>query len=269
MSIHDELLQVSTPENVDFHFPVAGIGSRFIAALVDTTIIAGLQGLVLILGGIVAGYFVNFSDNSPSFETLSAWVIGVFGLVSFIFLWGYYIFFELVWNGQTPGKRLAKLRVIRGDGGPIGLTESVIRNLIRLVDFLPVIYGLGVVVMFVDRKARRLGDLAAGTLVVHEQDSALQPALRRPPAEAGLEATPYVVGLGILPVERLSAEDVLLIESFLNRRREISGNGQLRAQILAHIFTRFELPRPELGQQETIRLLEEIAAAARRVQAPG
>jgi len=185
------------PETYAFAFVVV-----FIAALVDTAIIAGLQGVVMIFGGLVAGYFFILSENAPSVETLSAWIIGLFGLVSFVFLWGYYIFFEMIWNGQTPGKRLARLRVIRGDGGPIGLTESVIRNLIRLVDFLPLIYGLGVVVMFVDGKARRLGDLAAGTMVVIEQRSVLKAVTCSNSANEIVSASPIVdCGRTCLPLE--------------------------------------------------------------------
>src|SRR5215510_11634669 len=90
-------------------------------------------------------------------------------LASFVLFWGYYIFFEMLWNGQTPGKRWVGLRVIRTDGTPITLSESFIRNLTRLVDFLPAAYGIGIISMFLDKQSRRLGDLAAGTLVVHDR----------------------------------------------------------------------------------------------------
>ncbi|MEK7327557.1 MAG: RDD family protein, partial [Chloroflexota bacterium] len=98
-----------------------------------------------------------------------AWLVAIFGLISFAFFWGYYILFEMLWNGQSPGKRWVGLRVIRTDGTPITLTESIIRNLVRLVDFLPAYYGVGVVTMFINEQSRRLGDLAAGTLVVHDR----------------------------------------------------------------------------------------------------
>jgi hypothetical protein len=96
-------------------------------------------------------------------------MLAVYALIAFGFLWGYYIFFETLWDGQTPGKRRARLRVIRSDGLPIGFAEAAIRNLVRMVDFLPAYYGVGVVAMFVDGRSRRLGDLAAGTLVVRDK----------------------------------------------------------------------------------------------------
>lgn len=255
MSIHDDHLKISTPENVAFSFPVAGIGSRFIAALVDTAAIIALQGVVLVFGGILAGILMG--GTADLLDTLSSWIIGILGLVSFVFLWGYYIFFEMLWNGQSPGKRLAKLRVVRRDGGPISLTESVIRNLVRLVDFLPLIYGLGVIVMFVDGKARRLGDLAAGTLVVREATNRYIPT----PAGRFSAAAPEIDGLGQLPLERLSPEDLALVESFLRRRNEMNISLELGEQILARLFNRFSLPRPSLDAVGTVQLFEAILAA--------
>src|SRR4029079_4673215 len=101
-------------------------------------------------------------------------------LLAFAILWGYYIAFELLWNGQSPGKRAIGLRVVREGGRPITFVGSAVRNLIRIVDFLPALYGIGVVVMFVDRRSRRLGDLAGGTLVVKERRGVTLESLTAP-----------------------------------------------------------------------------------------
>ena len=152
MTVPDEFLNIDTPENVVFGYEVVGIGSRFLAALVDTTIIA----LLLVAANVILFFFLTRSI--PGFDIANSFIIGLLSLIGFAFFWGYYIFFEMRWNGSSPGKRQVGIRVIRADGTPITLAESVIRNLVRLVDFLPAAYGLGLVTMFIDGKARRLGD---------------------------------------------------------------------------------------------------------------
>ncbi|VAW40954.1 hypothetical protein MNBD_CHLOROFLEXI01-2081, partial [hydrothermal vent metagenome] len=187
MTVPDEFLTIDTPENVVFGYEVVGIGSRFLAALIDTTIIALLLTAVYALIGFA---FFRSTDSS-----LNSFLIALLSLISFSFFWGYYIFFEMRWNGSTPGKRQVGIRVIRGDGTPITLAESVIRNLVRIIDFMPLAYGLGMVTMFIDGKARRLGDLAANTLVVREEtavsleslnqsDSKSNPVVSRAPGAA-------------------------------------------------------------------------------------
>ncbi|HEY0069523.1 MAG TPA: RDD family protein, partial [Chloroflexia bacterium] len=95
-------------------------------------------------------------------------VLAILTLVIFLIIWGYFVVFETVWNGQTPGKRAGRLRVIRYNGQPIGAGEAMVRNLVRLVDFMPGFYGIGLLTMFIDKDARRLGDFAAGTIVIRE-----------------------------------------------------------------------------------------------------
>src|SRR5690606_14075457 len=114
-------------------------------------------------------------------------LIALYALLNFLIFWGYYVLFEYLWNGQTPGKRLVKIRVARTDGNPAGFVEVVIRNLVRVVDFLPTGYGLGLLVMFFSPQARRLGDFAAGTLVVKERSDVDLRALSPPSALAAAE----------------------------------------------------------------------------------
>lgn len=256
MTLPEETLDIQTPENVAFGYQVAGIGSRFLASLVDTLIVILLQVVVL----IVVSLIINSFDGSVLADQISAWVYAIFGLVAAIFYWGYYIFFEMLWNGQSPGKRWVGLRVIRADGTPITLSESLIRNLARLVDFLPAAYGIGVVTMFIDRQSRRLGDLAAGTLVVQDrapisiQDLSVKRTVHlRPWANITLEG---------FPVERLTNNDLSLIENLLTRRDQLTHRDQLAIQILNTLYQRLGLPLPTVNRLEAEDMLAAILQAA-------
>src|SRR5579859_5008372 len=263
MNAPDETLRIDTPENVIFGYRVAGIGSRFLAALIDTTLILVLQLVVNIGVLLVARFLFNFSLSSN--DSGLAWLLGIFGLVTFAFLWGYYIFFEMLWNGQSPGKRRVGLRVIRMDGTPITLSESIIRNLVRLVDFLPAYYGVGVIAMFIRSQARRLGDLAAGTVVVHDRAAVTLESLAAAPARPtpGLSPT---AGAGQWPVERLTSRDVELAEDFMRRRETLANRSVLARRIAASLLARMGAD-PALAEHVPGEvLLQEILAntAARK-----
>lgn len=237
MSSPEEYLQIDTPENVVFGYEIVGIGSRFLAALIDTMLIA------LALVPINVAAYVMFMRNSGQYETTL--VTGILIFIGFVLLWGYYIFFELSWNGRTPGKKTLNLRVIRQDGMPITVTESIIRNLVRLVDFLPVAYGLGVVAMFIDSKSRRLGDLAAGTLVVRDQEEVTLESLKKSttPAVYNLRAPGQIeTEARDWPVHLLTEVDIQLAESFLQRHRDLRDPSILAWQIINRLTTRMELP---------------------------
>ena len=166
---------IDTPENVTFGYTIAGIGSRFIGCLVDTTI---LVVLLLLLNIGISVLLAWLGDNAPAqpldAEPTPDWITGlliaIYALINFAIIWGYYMAFELLWNGQTPGKRLANTQVVRANGAPAEFSEVAIRNVIRIVDFLPFAYAIGFVVMFLNRRSRRLGDFAANTLVIKRQD---------------------------------------------------------------------------------------------------
>lgn len=266
MSLPDDTLNIETPENVAFGYTIAGIGSRFLAALVDTILIGILQVIVILVEIAIARLI--FPENALNLESNNsylAWIIGVAGLLSFAFLWGYYIFFEMLWNGQSPGKRRAKLRVIRVDGTPITLTESIIRNLVRLVDFLPAYYGIGVVTMFVNDQSRRLGDLAAGTLVVRESGApvTLESLAARATEPPPTVYRPIAPDLGPLPIELLTAQDIQLLEDFHARRDHLANKDVLGERILQKLFERMNLPPKEYNPWETDRLLTVILRASR------
>ena len=280
----DDYLTVATPENVAFGYEVAGIGSRFLAALVDTFILLVVQ-LIVGLGSVLLVYFV-LRDLVGDDNALGPWLVGLFGLIGFALLWGYYIFFEMTWNGQSPGKRWAGLRVIRTDGTPLTLTESLVRNLVRLIDFLPAYYGVGVVTMFITSQSRRLGDLAAGTLVVRDRASvtlesltAAPPAPRggllpaAPPADpSGLGAMPSpTVAAGLVaqwPVERLREADVTLAEDFLRRRGQISGRDALARSILRALLRPLDISPDSVSNAQVENTLIALVLTYRQRAAP-
>jgi len=259
MSIQEETLDINTPENVAFGYRVAGIGSRFLATLTDTILITLLQVIVYIT------YYVTLrSLDIDPFGSGSAWVAAIMGLVIFLFYWGYYVFFEMLWNGQTPGKRWTGLRVIRTDGTPITLSESFIRNLTRIVDFLPAAYGVGIVTMFIDKRSRRLGDLAAGTLVVYDRAPiTIQELSVKRTVNLGMQGL-MKISIEGFPVERLTNDDLGLIEDFLIRRDQLTHRDTLAIQILNTLHSRLGLPLPTMSRLEAEDTLVAIMQAMQK-----
>jgi uncharacterized RDD family membrane protein YckC len=157
-ALGDELV-VATPELVTFGYQLAGPGSRFLAQLIDLPIQVAVLLLALFAGvslGALAG-------NNGGLAFAAAVILG------FIVIWGYYPVSEAVWSGKTIGKYVFGLRVVGDQGEPIQVSQAVIRNLIRIVDFLPFFYGIGIIALFWNGRGKRLGDLAAGTVVVRER----------------------------------------------------------------------------------------------------
>lgn len=154
----DEDMVIATPELVAFNYEIAGIGSRFVAALLDLLVAIA----ILIAVGAVAAFSANATGNT----TLA---ILLFVMGAFVLTYGYFWASEYAFNGQTLGKRAARLRVVGTSGEPISFSQAGIRNLIRFVDFLPGWYAAGLVCLFINGRGQRLGDLAAGTVVVRER----------------------------------------------------------------------------------------------------
>ncbi len=259
MSYQDQFLRIDTPENVAFGYEVAGIGSRFLAALIDIIVIT----LLLLVVNFVALSVIDLIGGDGASEGQPrAWALAIAGILSFLTIWGYYIFFEMTTNGQSPGKRKFNLRVVRRDGTPITVTESIIRNLVRIVDFLPLFYGLGVVVMFIDTQSRRLGDLAGGTLVVYTQDAITldsldtQSALPRADENAPEQAN-------ALPVERLTSQDIHMAEEYFRRREELTGNPALVWQLVDALCRRMDIHRPAMSHDECVQFLADVLRSSR------
>ena len=155
----DSELVVATPERVSFGYQVAGLGTRAIAQLLDLLIVFGiLVALSLAAGGVSA-----FTNNALAGELIL--IIG-----GFITVFGYFWASEAMWSGQTLGKKAFRLRAVGDRGEPLTFLQAGIRNIVRIVDFLPYGYGVGVVVLFSNGRGKRLGDLAAGTIVVKDSD---------------------------------------------------------------------------------------------------
>ena len=202
----DKLI-IDTPEQVHLEFVLAGIGSRFMAALLDTLIEVGI-GLVVSLIAVLVFAASPLTGSSPT------WILAILIFVVFLIMWGYYAIFETLWKGQTPGKRWAGIRVIKESGRPINAYEAIARNLVRFVDYLPGFYGVGVITMLLNHKNRRLGDLVAGTLVVHEtSDREVAPFFNIGSANSNF----------IFPqAANLTLQEAELIEAFLVRRLDMT-----------------------------------------------
>ena len=155
----DSELIVSTPERVSFGYQVAGLGTRAIAQVLDLLIVAAIMTLVAIASGAVAG-LLN--------QQILADLILIIGL--FVTVFGYFWASEAMWSGQTLGKKAFRLRAVGDRGEPLTWIQAGIRNIVRIIDFLPYGYGVGAIVMFANGKGKRLGDLAAGTIVVKDSD---------------------------------------------------------------------------------------------------
>ena len=162
----NEQVSVETPEQIDINFQQAGIGSRFYAALIDTALLTLIS---------LVGYYVNRRFISELGDIVGNWLGALGGILVFAIFWGYYMVFEATTNGQTFGKLALGLRVIKEGGYPIGFADAAIRNLVRVVDFLPFFYGVGLLCMMLNRNWQRLGDLAAGTLVIKTTRTELKP----------------------------------------------------------------------------------------------
>ena len=259
MSYQDQFLRIDTPENVAFGYEVAGIGSRFLAALIDIIVIT----LLLLVVNFVALSVIDLIGGDGASEGQPrAWALAIAGILSFLTIWGYYIFFEMTTNGQSPGKRKFNLRVVRRDGTPITVTESIIRNLVRIVDFLPLFYGLGVVVMFIDTQSRRLGDLAGGTLVVYTQDAITLDSLdTRSALPRADENAPEQANA--LPVERLTSQDIHMAEEYFRRREELTGNPALVWQLVDALCRRMDIHRPAMSHDECVQFLADVLRSSR------
>jgi uncharacterized RDD family membrane protein YckC len=218
---------VLTPERVSLQYDIAGIGSRGAAVIVDTVI--QYLGLLILLVALTSAAVVSSVIQETRGAGGTALVVGLAALLVFLVMFGYFILFEIVWNGQTPGKRLLGLRVIRENGYPIRPVDSVIRNLIRVVDWLPLAYGVGMLTMLLNNRSKRLGDFASGTIVVREGARGTS-ALR-------ISAAPEPVGIA------LSNADATLVRDFLIRRGTMNphARAELAQRLAAAVATRYSL----------------------------
>lgn len=234
------VIAVITPENVRIEYELAGLASRAGAAIVDTL----LQALILILI-IAAKLLLAKYDKWPA----SPWTNAALGIAMFLAWYGYYVYFETIWNGQTPGKRRAGLRTIMEGGLPIHLAGSAIRNLVRVIDFLPVMYGIGALAILFGSKNKRLGDIAAGTLVIKEMDEWISESLSN--AE-------YEDSHGIPNIQSITPDEFEAIRRFIERLPELDAGIRepLAARIAGPIATRLGIA--DLDRISCCELLNQI-----------
>lgn len=240
-------LSIETPEQVALEFPLAGVGSRFLALAIDMllqlTIALGVLGAVAALWGLLDRTGTN---GGP-------WFLAVLVIAAFLLFYGYFAGFEAFWHGQTPGKRLIGLRVLSVSGRPARIDEAILRNLVRVVDQLPGVYAIGILTMLISSRNQRLGDLAAGTVVVHEKQLT---------APVMLVAQPTTGSGGWAGGAGLSEAELLLAETFLQRRHELEpGVRATHAHAIAERFrARLGPSGPALDPEA---LIEALHARAR------
>ncbi len=243
-------LTIDTPEQTALEYPIAGLGSRFLAILADTAIQVVLAFFVLIAGSIIGIGVAAFGGLGPQ------WVVAIIFILLFLLNSGYFALFEIFWNGQTPGKRYAQVRVIKDDGRPIGAYEAIVRNALRLVDMLPAMYGIGLISIFLSRQSKRLGDFVAGTVVVHEKT--LEGV--RPYVETKTDDT-----LPPIDASKVTVEEVQLIETFLNRRDSLEPavRTTMATQIANRLADKMEVKI--YGWPRTERFLEAVIEQCRQI----
>ncbi len=212
----DTLTHIETPENVRLAFRLAGPGSRLGAYLLDLAIrITFLWGLSTFLALVMPFLFVS---GLP----MGVWLVGLF-LVE----WGYGCLFEGWWNGQTPGKKILRLRVMKAEGYPISFHEAMLRNLLRAADALPLLYGVGFLTAISNRRMQRIGDLVAGTIVIRETRQRLRSEL------PGMDTVEPIPQSNFRHAYHPSERTLDVVERLFRRRHEL---GEARVDEIARIL---------------------------------
>lgn len=241
--------RVVSPEAVPIELDVAGLGSRAISLLIDMLIQVGcVFALTVVMAGLQLGEIAG---------------IVIMSIALFFIFWGYFFVFEGLWHGRTPGKRAQRLRVVRVDGHPMSTAQMFVRNLLRIVDFLPAYYAIGAISIVVTKRSQRLGDLAAGTLVIREgKPFTPTPVVFPPPPPVGALAPPPSVD-----VSGMTEAHYQLVRAYFERRGELdpTARSHLAGQIAAAVrpVVRTALVLSDEG------LLEAAATAYRRRFSPG
>jgi uncharacterized RDD family membrane protein YckC len=239
----DRNIDVRTPESIEFTYALAGLGSRFLAWAFDF-LLQILVAIAIFLGIIwagsrIAGSSIRAAAAAGASEKIAeAIVIAIIVGVVFALFFGYFIAFEAFWNGQTPGKKLLGIRVVRDGGYPVDFGASLVRNLIRVAEFLLTGYALSAISATVSPENKRLGDIAAGTIVVRDA------RLKLPSLDALRGTSDPVYGATAF----LSGDERALVKRFLERRDELNA-----------------VKRQELAQQLASRVRSRVPADLQRL----
>jgi len=242
---------ILTPEGVAVQLRLAGVGSRFVAGLIDQAIQWSLV-LALIVGLAAAGS--GSASTAGANEGGGSAALGAVAVVLFVFLitFGYGVLFETLASGRTPGKRWTGLRVILVEGGPIGFRTSAVRNLLRLVDMIPGFYGVGMVAVVLSPRNQRLGDMAAGTLVVRERVASRKES-KAPIWTGATDTAAWDVGA-------VTGEELSTVRRFLDRRTGLTDSARqgLATELASRLRPKVVGPGAALSDEE---FLEALAAA--------
>jgi uncharacterized RDD family membrane protein YckC len=251
MTIAMGRLEIETPDHVVLRFQLAGAGNRGFAAIVDF-----LAASILVFA--IDFSFQKLAEIDPSLGDWTGWVI----FFELFIAWLYFVLLEWLWNGQTIGKRIFGLRVISEDGEPARFVAVIVRNLVRVVDFLPLFYGLGLVTLIASPRSQRLGDYAGGTFVVRAPRprrnwSALR-TVSAPPsgklAAPGQEATAPM--LRVLP-----GEAQRLVREFVLREQKLTPAA--RVALAKQLATRLRPLLPEFQVADDVELIRTVARSLR------
>jgi uncharacterized RDD family membrane protein YckC len=219
--VFEDRLTIETPEGVPLELTLAGVGSRFASALVDYLI----QAIILVALAIVLVYGGGVHPGAGALAG-AVWLLGYFVVFN-----GYDVAFEVLNSGRTPGKALNGLRVVRESGAPVTFGTSAVRNVLRVIDILPGTYLVGMISILVTRRNQRLGDLAAGTLVVRER-RVLPPDLS---TSTSWQAPAW-------DTSAIDSRELDAVAAFLARRSDLALGARL--QIAAELAGRL---RPKVG----------------------
>lgn len=221
---YEDSYSIATPEGLEVQLTLAGVGSRFIAAVIDQAVKWSVVGA---MGAGLALVATDGGDGGDGGELAFAGFL----IVLFVVQFGYDVAFEVLASGRTPGKRWTGLRVVRTDGSPVGLLTSAVRNLLRLVDFLPFAYAVGTVAVLASSRNQRLGDLAAGTVVVRERRGGRRPPPTPPPSPPRSGSDGPQPDLWRWDVSAITAEEVATVRRFLERRGGLTAEARSRLAV--------------------------------------
>ena len=266
-----QTVDIETPELVTFSYTIAGIGSRVAAALIDYFLCLLILILMFVgIGALGVGRLVSVGGTASE-----AWALAMMVLVQFFVLWGYYVLWEGLADGQTPGKRYMRLRVVSDGGYSVSFAASAIRNLVRIVDMQPVItYGVGITSILATKQGKRLGDLAAGTIVVREQLVRRESGGYPPKAGGGNRDSrtamrePHPAG-AVAAHARLTDDEYAVLERFIERRSSLDPSR--RAELADRLTQRFAavLSAAPSVDGGSVDQLFELYADERRARASG
>lgn len=234
---------IITPEQIELEYDLAGLGSRFVAFIIDSIV----QWSIIIL------LFVAMIISVPNlFETgitslISNVVAAICIVLIFVMLFGYFIFFETLWTGQTPGKKAAQIQVIKDNGEPISFSDSFLRNIFRIIDFLPWYYLLGIILILVNKQNKRLGDYVAKTIVVRLKSNLAPVVLPQLNVYSDV----------LMDVSQITEAEFGLVRDFLLRRDQLRPGARkiLAEKISSLLMNKTQVDKNTMETEEFLEIL--------------